>query len=34
VLFDLEQKGLTGVLVDNKKQAVRCMGEQTRSAAQ
>ncbi|TWC29602.1 hypothetical protein FBY03_12819 [Pseudomonas sp. SJZ079] len=34
VLFDLEQKGLTGVLVDNKKQAVRCMGEQTPSAAQ
>ena len=29
VLFDLQQKGLTGVLVDNKKQAVRCMGQQT-----
>ena len=27
VLFDLQQKGLTGVLVDNRKQAVRCMGE-------
>ncbi|NER59991.1 hypothetical protein G3435_08410 [Pseudomonas sp. MAFF212428] len=26
VLFDTEQKGLTGVLVDNRKQAVRCMG--------
>ncbi|MBV2207159.1 MAG: hypothetical protein KUL87_17195 [Pseudomonas sp.] len=25
VLFDTEQKGLTGVLVDNKKRAVRCM---------
>lgn len=24
VLFDLEQKGLTGVLVDPRKQAVRC----------
>ena len=29
VLFDLQQKGLTGVLVDNKKQAVRCMGQET-----
>ncbi len=29
VLFDTEQKGLTGVLVDNKKQAVRCMGQET-----
>jgi len=28
VLFDTEQKGLTGVLVDNKKRAVRCMEEQ------
>ena len=27
VLFDLQQKGLTGVLVDSRKQAVRCMGE-------
>ncbi|TBV03514.1 hypothetical protein [Phytopseudomonas dryadis] len=25
VLFDLKQKGLSGVLVDNRKQAVRCM---------
>ncbi|MCW3149191.1 hypothetical protein N8H22_11350 [Stutzerimonas stutzeri] len=25
VLFDTEQKGLTGVLVDNKKRAVRCV---------
>ncbi|MBS7663525.1 hypothetical protein I0D00_16485 [Pseudomonas lalucatii] len=32
VLFDLEQKGLTGVLVDNRKQAVRCLGEQTPAA--
>jgi hypothetical protein len=29
VLFDTEQKGLTGVLVDNKKKAVRCMGQET-----
>ncbi|MFJ3487848.1 hypothetical protein ACIPL1_31125 [Pseudomonas sp. NPDC090202] len=29
VLFDTEQKGLTGVLVNDKKQAVRCMGQQT-----
>ncbi|NBA94509.1 hypothetical protein [Pseudomonas sp. R5(2019)] len=29
VLFDTEQKGLTGVLVDGKKQAVRCMGQET-----
>ena len=29
VLFDTQQKGLTGVLVDNRKQAVRCMGEET-----
>ncbi|MWV12888.1 hypothetical protein F3I62_12355 [Pseudomonas sp. R-28-1W-6] len=29
VLFDTQQKGLTGVLVDDKKQAVRCMGEET-----
>jgi hypothetical protein len=28
VLFDTEQKGLTGVLVDNKKRAVRCMEQQ------
>ena len=25
VLFDTEQKGLTGVLVNNKKQAVHCL---------
>jgi hypothetical protein len=25
VLFDINQKGLTGVLVDNKKRAVRCI---------
>ncbi|MDD1966868.1 hypothetical protein NPS29_16190 [Pseudomonas putida] len=29
VLFDTEQKGLTGVLVNDRKQAVRCMGQQT-----
>ena len=29
VLFDMEQKGLTGVLVDSKKKAVRCMGQET-----
>lgn len=28
VLFDTKQKGLTGVLVDNRKQAVRCMTPQ------
>ena len=27
VLFDTEQKGLTGVLVDSKKRAVRCIGQ-------
>ncbi len=27
VLFDTEQKGLTGVLVDNRKRAVRCMDQ-------
>jgi len=27
VLFDTEQKDLTGVLVDNRKRAVRCMGQ-------
>ncbi|MCQ4346653.1 hypothetical protein NGA35_04220 [Pseudomonas stutzeri] len=32
VLFDVKQKGLTGVLVDNKKRAVRCMGQETPSA--
>jgi len=34
VLFDLQQKGLTGVLVDNRKQAVRCMGEKPAAAGQ
>ncbi|WP_027591368.1 hypothetical protein [Pseudomonas sp. RL] len=29
VLFDTRQKGLTGVLVDDRKQAVRCMGQET-----
>ncbi|CAG8866117.1 hypothetical protein PS627_01893 [Pseudomonas fluorescens] len=29
VLFDTQHKGLTGVLVDRKKQAVRCMGQET-----
>ena len=29
VLFDMQQKGLTGMLVDSKKQAVRCMGQET-----
>ncbi|MGO3542607.1 MAG: hypothetical protein ACTIOG_08925 [Pseudomonas helleri] len=29
VLFDTEQKGLAGVLVNNKKQAVHCMGQET-----
>ena len=29
VLFDTEQKGLTGVLVNSKKKAVRCMGQET-----
>lgn len=29
VLFDTAQKGLSGVLVDNKKRAVRCMGQET-----
>lgn len=29
VLFDTRKKGLTGVLVDRKKQAVRCMGQET-----
>ena len=28
VLFDTEQKGLSGVLVDNRKQAVRCAGQE------
>ncbi len=29
VLFDTAQKGLTGVLVDQRKQAVRCLGQET-----
>lgn len=29
VLFDSEQKGLTGVLVNDRKQAVRCVGQET-----
>ncbi|MDE1166026.1 MAG: hypothetical protein PW845_11680 [Pseudomonas sp.] len=29
VLFDTQQKGLSGVLVDNQKQAVHCMGQET-----
>ncbi|BBR55474.1 MULTISPECIES: hypothetical protein [Pseudomonas] len=29
VLFDTQQKGLTGVLVDNRKRAIRCMGQET-----
>lgn len=29
VLFDTQQKGLTGVLVDDRKRAVRCMGQET-----
>ncbi|WP_313455970.1 hypothetical protein [Pseudomonas sp.] len=28
VLFDTQQKGLTGVLVDGRKRAVRCMGQE------
>lgn len=32
VLFDTEQKGLTGVLVDDRKQAVRCIGQETPQA--
>lgn len=27
VLFDMQQKGLSGVLVDQRKRAVRCVGE-------
>ncbi|MGH8354256.1 MAG: hypothetical protein ACRERY_12125 [Pseudomonas sp.] len=34
VLFDMEQKGLTGVLVDKRKQAVRCMGQETPQVTQ
>ena len=29
VMFDTEQKGLTGVLVNSKRKAVRCMGQET-----
>jgi hypothetical protein len=29
VMFDTEQKGLSGVLVNSKKQAVRCVGQET-----
>jgi hypothetical protein len=29
VLFDTEEKGLSGVLINSKKQAVRCMGQET-----
>ena len=28
VLFDMQQKGLSGVLVDRRKRAVRCVGEE------
>ncbi|MBM7059898.1 hypothetical protein JQX08_04200 [Pseudomonas sp. UL073] len=34
VLFDTEQKGLAGVLVDERKHAVRCAGEQTPQVTQ
>jgi hypothetical protein len=34
VLFDTEQKGLTGVLVNDRKQAVRCMGQETPQVVQ
>lgn len=34
VLFDTEQKGLTGVLVDNRKRAVRCAEQGVSSAPQ
>ncbi|MOA40397.1 hypothetical protein D3C78_1622670 [compost metagenome] len=29
VLFDTKQKGLSGVLVDDRKHAVRCLGQET-----
>jgi len=32
VLFDTEQKGLTGVLVDDRKRAVRCVEQGVPSA--
>ncbi|MFK3969568.1 hypothetical protein ACI2KS_02410 [Pseudomonas sp. NPDC087358] len=34
VLFDTEQKGLTGVLVNDRQQAVRCMGQETPQTVQ
>ncbi len=34
VLFDTEQKGLSGVLVDNRKHAVRCAGQEVALAEQ
>ena len=29
MLFDTEHKGLTGVMVDKRKRAIRCMGQET-----
>ncbi|ALD99369.1 MULTISPECIES: hypothetical protein [Pseudomonas] len=29
VLFDTSRKGLSGVLIDDRRQAVRCLGQQT-----
>ncbi len=34
VLFDTQPTGLTGVPVDSKKQAVRCMGQETSQQVQ
>ena len=34
VLFDTQQRGLSGVLVNDRKQAVRCVGEETPQATQ
>lgn len=34
VLFDTTQKGLSGVLVDSRKRAVRCLGQETPQAEQ
>ncbi|WP_313297558.1 hypothetical protein [Pseudomonas sp.] len=34
VLFDTQQKGLTGVLVDGRKRAVRCMGQEAPQQSQ
>jgi hypothetical protein len=28
-MFDTDQKGLSGVLINNKKKAVRCIGQET-----